>query len=346
MRIEVKVPQLPESVSEATLVSWHKKAGDAVARDENLIDVETDKVVLELPAPGAGVLVEVVKPDGSTVTSNEVIAVIDTEAKGAVPAPKEAATAAAAAPAPKAAAAAPAASATALPAARKIMTEQGVGDDPRRLRIDTPIGSGPFRFGRYRRDTELQLVANKKHFSRPAVDEIWVVVAPSLDGLMGRLESQQIDVIESSDISLTPSQAAQLGKQKHVRIERSKDINWFHGVVRASWLPWRDYQFRLAWQHSIDREFLVKVPWEGSGRVPASNTFLVEGNPWHNPDLPRPPGFDLAKAREILKAAGYSWASDGRLTYPSSKDEAWRGRVTRVTKDGYTWGGLRMLASS
>ena len=126
MRIEVKVPQLPESVSEATLVSWHKKAGDAVARDENLIDVETDKVVLELPAPGAGVLVEVVKPDGSTVTSNEVIAVIDTEAKGAVPAPKEAATAAAAAPAPKAAAAAPAASATALPAARKIMTEQGV----------------------------------------------------------------------------------------------------------------------------------------------------------------------------------------------------------------------------
>ena len=59
MRIEVKVPQLPESVSEATLVSWHKKAGDAVARDENLIDIETDKVVLELPAPADGVLVEV-----------------------------------------------------------------------------------------------------------------------------------------------------------------------------------------------------------------------------------------------------------------------------------------------
>ena len=132
MRIEVKVPQLPESVSEATLVSWHKKAGDAVARDENLIDVETDKVVLELPAPGAGVLVEVVKPDGSTVTSNEVIAIIDTEAKGAAAAPKAAeakpapaeakaapAKSAAAAPAPAASAAAPAASATALPAARR-----------------------------------------------------------------------------------------------------------------------------------------------------------------------------------------------------------------------------------
>src|SRR5689334_17717853 len=125
MRIEVKVPQLPESVTEATLVSWHKKAGEAVARDENLIDVETDKVVLELPAPGDGVLVELVKPDGATVTSNEVIAVIDTEAKGAAAAsappkatePKPAASA----PAP-AAAAAPAAATnvTALPAARKI----------------------------------------------------------------------------------------------------------------------------------------------------------------------------------------------------------------------------------
>ena len=69
MRVEVKVPQLPESVAEATLVSWHKKAGDAVKRDENLIDIETDKVVLELPAPADGVLVEILKGDGTTVTS-------------------------------------------------------------------------------------------------------------------------------------------------------------------------------------------------------------------------------------------------------------------------------------
>jgi 2-oxoglutarate dehydrogenase E2 component (dihydrolipoamide succinyltransferase) len=140
MRIEVKVPQLPESVAEATLVAWHKKPGDAVKRDENLIDVETDKVVLELPAPADGVLTELVKPDGSTVTSNEVIAVIDSEAKvtnaAAAPAssPPKPATAAApaAAPAPQPAAApaattAPAtATVTALPAARKMMAEQGV----------------------------------------------------------------------------------------------------------------------------------------------------------------------------------------------------------------------------
>ena len=84
MQVEVKVPQLSESVSEATLVAWHKKAGEAVKRDENLIDVETDKVVLELPAPVDGVLAKIIKKDGESVTSGEVIAVIDTDAKATV----------------------------------------------------------------------------------------------------------------------------------------------------------------------------------------------------------------------------------------------------------------------
>src|SRR5450432_1419822 len=118
MRIEVKVPVLPESVAEATLVSWHKKAGEAVKRDENLIDVETDKVVLELPAPQGGVLVEIRKPDGSTVLGQEVIAVIDTEATVAATAPPAAAQAPSAqpapVPAPPLATAGAAASATAL----------------------------------------------------------------------------------------------------------------------------------------------------------------------------------------------------------------------------------------
>jgi 2-oxoglutarate dehydrogenase E2 component (dihydrolipoamide succinyltransferase) len=138
MRIEVKVPQLPESVAEATLVNWHKQPGQAVKRDENLIDVETDKVVLELPAPSDGVLVEIKQPDGATVTSNDVIAVIDTEATGAgaaTPAPaaaKAAAPAAAPAPAPAPATAAPqaaapvAAPATAMPAARKMMADAAI----------------------------------------------------------------------------------------------------------------------------------------------------------------------------------------------------------------------------
>ena len=83
MLVEVKVPQLSESVAEATLLSWHKKVGDAVARDENLIDVETDKVVLELPAPVGGVITQIIKADGGTVVSGEIIAVIDTSADSA-----------------------------------------------------------------------------------------------------------------------------------------------------------------------------------------------------------------------------------------------------------------------
>ena len=125
MLIEVKVPQLSESVSEATLVSWHKKEGDAVARDENLIDIETDKVVLETPAPAAGVLVKIIKANGENVTSGELIAQIDTEATAAAGAPAAAAAPAqAAAAAPAAAAAAPAG--TASPAARKILEEKGI----------------------------------------------------------------------------------------------------------------------------------------------------------------------------------------------------------------------------
>ncbi|HYC43401.1 MAG TPA: 2-oxoglutarate dehydrogenase complex dihydrolipoyllysine-residue succinyltransferase [Noviherbaspirillum sp.] len=132
--IEVKVPQLSESVAEATLLQWHKKVGEAVARDENLIDIETDKVVLELPAPDAGVIVEVIKGDGSTVVAGEVIAKLDTEAKaGAVAAPAAATPAAApaAAPAPAAAvaAAAPASSAAAgiaMPAAAKMLADNNM----------------------------------------------------------------------------------------------------------------------------------------------------------------------------------------------------------------------------
>ena len=77
MSIEVKVPQLPESVTDATLVSWHKKPGDKVARDENLVDLETDKVVLEVPAPSAGVLKEIKVENGTTVTAGQVLAILE-----------------------------------------------------------------------------------------------------------------------------------------------------------------------------------------------------------------------------------------------------------------------------
>ena len=120
MQIEVKVPTLSESVSEATLVSWHKKEGDAVKRDENLIDIETDKVVMELPAPADGVIVKIIRGDGTTVASGEIIAMLDTEAKGTVAAPVLVPVAVAVK------ASAVSVGAPASPAAAKIAAEQNV----------------------------------------------------------------------------------------------------------------------------------------------------------------------------------------------------------------------------
>ena len=128
MIIDVKVPQLSESVAEATLVTWHKQIGEAVARDENLIDIETDKVVLELPASANGVLVEIIKQNGDTVVADEVIARIDTEAAATVAASSAPSAKAPAAvmPAPVVSAPAKTAVGIALPAARKILDEKGV----------------------------------------------------------------------------------------------------------------------------------------------------------------------------------------------------------------------------
>ena len=127
--IEVKVPQLSESVAEATMLQWKKKVGESVAADEILIDIETDKVVLEVPAPSAGVLCEIVVADGGTVTAEQLIAKIDTDGKvgAAAAAPAAAPAAAAPAAAPAAAAAASSSKAgVAMPAAAKLMADNNL----------------------------------------------------------------------------------------------------------------------------------------------------------------------------------------------------------------------------
>ena len=125
--VEVKVPQLSESVAEATLIAWKKQAGEAVAADEILIEIETDKVILEVPAPAAGVLAEIVEGDGATVASEQVIARIDTNAvASAAPAPAAASAPPAAAPAPAAAATGGSKGDVAMPAAAKILSEKGL----------------------------------------------------------------------------------------------------------------------------------------------------------------------------------------------------------------------------
>jgi 2-oxoglutarate dehydrogenase E2 component (dihydrolipoamide succinyltransferase) len=135
MLVEVRVPQLSESVAEATLASWRKKVGEFVSRDENLVDIETDKVVLETPAPDSGVLVKIVKGDGSTVVSKELIATLDTDAKPPVASQNAAAPAAQPQPAKLVKAVAPGV----MPAAQKIAAEN---------KIDPAAISGSGRGGR------------------------------------------------------------------------------------------------------------------------------------------------------------------------------------------------------
>jgi dihydrolipoyllysine-residue succinyltransferase, E2 component of oxoglutarate dehydrogenase (succinyl-transferring) complex len=159
MIIDVKVPMLSESVSEGTLLEWKKKVGEAVARDEILIDIETDKVVLEVPSPQAGVLVEIVAQDGETVVADQVLARIDTAATAAAEAP---AAAPAAAPAEAAPAAAPASaqSNAAMPAAAKLAAETGVD-------VNALQGSG--RDGRVLKEDVQNAAAQPAAAAAPAV---------------------------------------------------------------------------------------------------------------------------------------------------------------------------------
>ena len=158
--VEVKVPQLSESVAEATLLQWKKKPGEYVEIDEIIIEIETDKVVLEVPAPAAGVLAELVQPDGSTVTSDQVIARIDTEAKAgaAAPAPP---------PLPMAASAA-AKSDVAMPAAAKLMADH-------QLPAGSVAGSG--KDGRITKGDVLATVASAR--AAPAAVAVPKAAAPA-----------------------------------------------------------------------------------------------------------------------------------------------------------------------
>jgi 2-oxoglutarate dehydrogenase E2 component (dihydrolipoamide succinyltransferase) len=172
--VDIKVPQLSESITEATLLNWKKQPGQAVALDEILIEVETDKVVMEVPAPAAGVLAEILIGDGATVTAEQLIAKIDTAGKAAATAAAPAAQAAA--PAPAATAAAPAGNSkagVAMPAAAKIMADNnlaagsvaGTGKDGRVTKGDVlgAISSGAAQAG-----FTLQ-TAQKAAISAPAV---------------------------------------------------------------------------------------------------------------------------------------------------------------------------------
>jgi 2-oxoglutarate dehydrogenase E2 component (dihydrolipoamide succinyltransferase) len=199
MLIEVNVPQLPESVSEATLMTWHKKVGELVNRDENLIDIETDKVVLELPAPQSGVLVEIVASGGATVLSGQLLARLDTEAAvGSVAAPVAAAPAATA----------DVAAAVAMPSAVKLAAE---------AQLDLKQVSGSGRGGRVLKEDVQAAVAAS---ASPAPSQAAPVLAKAAPAAGSALSSTPAAVNVASILANRPEQTVPMSRLRQRVAER------------------------------------------------------------------------------------------------------------------------------
>ena len=268
MLIEVKVPQLSESVAEATLSAWHVKEGDAVTRDQNLIDIETDKVVLELPAPDSGVIVKIIKSNGESVVSGEVIAQIDTEAKGAVASP-----AAKPAAAPAAPAASPAA-ATAMPSARKIMDEKNIA-------AGDVQGSG--RGGRILKE---DVSGGAKAAPIPAAAKVAVSPAPTL---AGKPALPQPNVVSADAIVADrPEQRVPMSRLRARVAERlvqsqatNAILTTFNEVNMAPVMEMRKkYQERFEKEHGVKlgfMSFFVKAAVAALKKYPVINA-SVDGN--------------------------------------------------------------------
>lgn len=268
--IEVKVPQLSESVAEATLLTWHKKVGQAVTRDENLVDVETDKVVLELPAPAAGVITQIIKGDGSTVVAGEVIAMLDTEASAGASAPAAAAPAAvASAPATTAAPASNSAAGVAMPAAAKILAENGLSAGG----ID---GSG--KDGRVTKGDALNAVANK---AAPAV-------APLAAPVAAKPALQQVAAPVAANLGDRPEERVPMSRLRAriaERLVQSQSTNailtTFNEVNMAPVMDLRNkYKDKFEKEHGVKlgfMSFFVKAAVAALKKYPILNA-SVDGN--------------------------------------------------------------------
>ncbi len=247
MIIEVKVPQLSESVAEATLLDWHKKEGEPVSRDENLIDIETDKVVLELPAPSDGVLVKILKNSRDPVTSGDVIAQIDTDAKAAAALSPEKKSL------PEKSKAAP----PVMPAAQKIAAEQG---------IDTSKIPGTGRDGRVTKGDVLEQVA-KAPAAKPALQQPPPPV--DIDALVSGRPEQRVPMSR-----LRQRVAERLVQSQHT----GAILTTFNEVNMAPVIELRKrYQERFEKEHGVRlgfMSFFVKASVHALKRYPVVNASI------------------------------------------------------------------------
>jgi 2-oxoglutarate dehydrogenase E2 component (dihydrolipoamide succinyltransferase) len=274
--VDVNVPQLSESVAEATLLQWKKKPGEAVAMDEILIEIETDKVVLEVPAPSAGVLTEIVKADGATVAAGEVIARIDSAAKAvalAAPAPAPAAAPApkAAAPAPVPAPAAGAKGDIAMPAAAKLMADKG---------ISSSEVTGTGRDGRITKGDVLAVAAAPRPAAAPAP-------APAAAAEKAALPAVQAPV-DLSALADRPEQRVPMSRLRARVAERlvqsqstAAILTTFNEVNMQPLMDLRGkYKDRFEKEHGVKlgfMSFFVKAAVAALKRYPVVNA-SVDGN--------------------------------------------------------------------
>src|ERR1700722_12130666 len=261
MTIEVRVPQLPESVADATLVAWHKKPGDAVARDENLVDLETDKVVLEVPAPAAGVLKEIKLTDGTTVTSGQVLAVIE-EGVTALPGASAPAIMTASSGAAKTATDAvkpDAAAAKLSPAAKRVAEENKV--DPKAV-----AGSG--RGGRVSKSDVVNYLSTKDTAAAPA-SKAPAAPIPSARGARGEQRVPMTRLRARIAERMVQAQATQALLTSFNEVDL-KSVN----ELRAR------YKDPFEKQHGVKlgfMSFFAKACVEGLKKFPAVNA-SVDGN--------------------------------------------------------------------
>ncbi|HEY7639252.1 MAG TPA: 2-oxoglutarate dehydrogenase complex dihydrolipoyllysine-residue succinyltransferase [Steroidobacteraceae bacterium] len=260
MSIEVKVPQLPESVTDATLVAWHKKPGEPVGRDENLVDLETDKVVLEVPAPSAGVIKEIKVENGATVTSGQVLAILE-EGAGAAAA-KPAATQASAPPPQPSAASGGGSAAKLAPAAKRMVTEN---------KLDAAQIAGSGRDGRISKGDVIQhMAAGKEPAPAPkAAKPAPAVKLPAPTGArteqrvpMTRLRAriaERLVQAQSTAAMLTTFNEVDLTAVNEIRARYKDKFEKTHGV-------------KLGFM-----SFFVKASIEALRRFPAVNASL-DGN--------------------------------------------------------------------
>ena len=276
--VEVKVPQLSESVTEATLLQWKKKVGDAVAVDEILIEVETDKVVLEVPAPSAGVLTEIVQADGATVTAEQLIAKIDTAATAGASAPAAAAPApaqaAAPAPAPAAAAAAAAGGSkgdVAMPAAAKLLADNN-------LKATDVAGTG--KDGRVTKGDVLGAVAAG---AKPAAAPVAAAPAPAAKAPLPAVAAPPIASLGDRPEQRVPMSRLRARVAERLLQSQSQNaiLTTFNEVDMAPVMALRKkYQEKFEKEHGVKlgfMSFFVKAAVAALKRYPVINA-SVDGN--------------------------------------------------------------------